>query len=210
MLTLERTAAVSMEVGCDGCTDFSGPLFIQLSAGKYGECSVLELPASVQEWRDEHRTARKRASRAERLGHRFSQIAREDYTDDIYAINTSLDIRQGRQMTDAYKVSVRFAPLPHYTCDRHAVHAYGVLKEERLVAYLWLYRSGELALVSSILGHGGYLRDDIMYLLMKGVIDAEAPHGGFLVYNRHDSGTDGLRYYKDRCGFKETAVEWLP
>jgi hypothetical protein len=78
------------------------------------------------------------------------------------------------------------------------------------VAYLWLYRSGELALVSSILGHGGYLRDDIMYLLMKGVIDAEAPHGGFLVYNRHDSGTDGLRYYKDRCGFKETAVEWLP
>jgi hypothetical protein len=73
-----------------------------------------------------------------------------------------------------------------------------------LVAYLWLYRAGDLALVSSILGHGNHLANDVMYLLDAGRDRREAEHGGFLVYNRHDSGTDGLRYFKERIGFEET------
>ena len=47
-----------------------------------------------------------------------------------------------------------------------------------------------------------------MYLLVQGVVDRESLHGGFLVYNRYDSGTDGLRFFKDRCGFERTRVEW--
>jgi hypothetical protein len=43
---------------------------------------------------------------------------------------------------------------------------------------------------------------------VQGVIASEARHGGYLVYNRHDSGTDGLRYFKTKLGFEETAVEW--
>jgi hypothetical protein len=31
-----------------------------------------------------------------------------------------------------------------------------------------------------------------------------------VVYNRHDSGTDGLRWWKERCGFQEEQVEWRP
>jgi hypothetical protein len=32
---------------------------------------------------------------------------------------------------------------------------------------------------------------------------------GVVVYNRHDSGTDGLRWFKERVGLEETRVEWL-
>jgi hypothetical protein len=209
MQTLERTG-ISMGIDHHACKDFAGPLYLQLSRGRYGECSVLPLPTSIAAWRDEHRTARKRASRAERLGYRFAQIERERFSEDIYAINTSLDHRQGRPMTDAYRRPVEFGALPAYPCDEHRVNTYGVLNGETLVAYLWLYRVGELALVSSILGHGDHLANDVMYLLMQGTIAAELDQGGLLVYNRHDSGTDGLRYFKERCGFVETGVEWLP
>ena len=38
----------------------------------YEECSVLPIPSSVDEWRDEHRTARKRSNRASRFGYEFA------------------------------------------------------------------------------------------------------------------------------------------
>jgi hypothetical protein len=66
----------------------------------------------------------------------------------------------------------------------------------------------DLALVSQILGHADRLADEIMYLLVQGLVVAESGRGGFLVYNRYDSGTEGLRFFKDRCGFERTAVEW--
>jgi hypothetical protein len=72
-----------------------------------------------------------------------------------------------------------------------------------------LYRCGGLSLISMILGHGDHLRDDIMYLLAAGMIAAHAADGGVLFYNRHDSGTDGLRYYKERLGFAERDVEFM-
>lgn len=211
-MTVEATA-ISLDVGCesDTCEEVARPLYLQLSSGGYDACSVLQMPESVEAWRDAHRTARKRANRAERLGYRFETVQRENHGDDIYRINTSLKRRQGRSMTENYSRPQLFSRLPDYACDRHRVSTYGVLaRDGQLVAYMWLYRAGDLALVSSILGHGDHLENDVMYLLAQGVIGAEAGCGGFLVYNRHDSGTDGLRYYKERIGFQETHVEWLP
>lgn len=210
MTATAQMVGISLELDHDQeCKDFAGPLYLQLSAGRYGECSVLTLPTTLQEWRDEHRTARKRANRAGRLGYTFAEIDRERFSEDIYAINTSLTERQGRPMAPSYMERVSYSPLD-YPCPRHAVRTYGVLCGRSLAAYLWLYRAGDLALVSSILGHGNALRDDVMYLLMQGAIGREIEHGGFLLYNRHDSGTDGLRFFKERIGFEETSVEWLP
>jgi hypothetical protein len=207
--TAVTTTRISLELGCcpDAQEHFNG-LLLQLSHG-YDHCSVLDLE-QTDKWRDEHRTARKRADRCERLGYRFQKIDRHLYTEDIYRINTSLEERQGRPMSNGYTTRQSYAPLPDYPCPRHRVTTYGVLRDHNLYAYLWLYRAGDLALVSSILGHGDRLRDDVMYLLMQGIIHAERDTGGFLTYNRHDSGTDGLRYYKERCGFTEQRVEWLP
>lgn len=207
--TIEQTA-ISLETGCDhpSCAEIAFPLHKQLTEGDYRLCSVLAMPETVEQWRAAHRTARKRADRAARLGYRFELIDRRDYQDDIYQINTSAPARQGRPMTAGYWTRPVFGENP-LICDRHHVYTYGVLTGSRLVAYLWLYRAGQLALVSSILGHADHLAGDVMYLLVQGVIDDQADEGGFLCYNRHDSGTDGLRYFKERLGLTETVVEWL-
>jgi hypothetical protein len=211
MSVAEATRSVYLELvaGCEDvqCHAFATPLHRQLSAG-YEECSVLRLPRSIEDWQAENRTARKRTWRAERLGYRFSEIVRHEFVDDVYAINTSKTERQGRPMSAGYSARPSETPDPDYPCLSHGVHPYGVLLDDTLVAYLWCYRSGDMALVSSILGHGEHLRFDVMYLLMRGTIEAELVHGGFLVYNRHDSGTDGLRFYKERCGFEPAEVQW--
>lgn len=200
---------ISLEVDCRSpeCADFAGRLYLQLSSG-YDVCSVLEAPLAAELWREQHRTARKRADRAARLGYRFEEIRRENYDQDIYEINTSLERRQGRPMAKSYSEKIHYLPLPTYPCPRHRISTYGVLYGRRLTAYLWLYRSGELALVSTILGHGKHLENDVMYLLFQEVVEAEGAHGGTFVYNRHDSGTDGLRYFKERLGFEPRTVEW--
>jgi hypothetical protein len=203
---------VSLQAGCDYdvCADFAFPLYNQLKRG-YETCAVLPMPESVEAWRREHRTARRRANRATNLGYLFHEIRREQYGHDIFLINTSLEERQGRPMSRGYREEQTFLPLPDYPCPLHAIRTYGVVSDRgTLVAYLWLYRSGELALVSSILGHGEHLANDVMYLLFQGVVGAEIPHGGYFVYNRADSGTDGLRYFKDKLGFLPMEVAWAP
>src|SRR4051794_8583936 len=78
------------------CLTFAAGLVEQLGSGRY------DYPASILEFHDfdayraEHRTARKRAARAARLGYEVAEIDRADYEDDVFAINTSLAERQGR------------------------------------------------------------------------------------------------------------------
>lgn len=219
MMVTAQAVGVSLDLGheFDGCRDFAGPLFLQLSGGAYDRCSVMEIPESIGVWREEHRTARKRAARARRLGYYGGTWPRTGFEDDIYEINLSADTRQGRPMSAGYRVRPSFND-PDYPCARHGVHYYGVRAAKdgvegagRLVAYMWVYRAGELALVSSILGHADHLASDIMYPLFEAALFAEIANGpGTMVYNRHDSGTDGLRYFKERLGFTEASVEWLP
>lgn len=205
--------AIHVEADCprDGCHAIAQNLLDVLDNGRYDRCSVLAIPRSIDEWLSVHRTCRKRVLRAVRKGYRFETILRHEHADGIYAINTSLPERQGRPMSDGYRQRPSESPLPAYACDRHAIHTYGVLLGDTLVAYLWMYRAGELALVSSILGHADHLDDGVMYLLMAGALEQEIAAGtGFVTYNRHDSGTDGLRFFKERCGFEERQVKWCP
>ncbi len=209
MLTMTATP-ISLGLGCSSaCDELAGPLYLQMGSGKYDECAVLPIPADIDEWRAEHRTARKRADRAARRGYTFSEIQRHTRAVELYRINTSAEERQGRPMGLGYRNPPSETPLPAYPCARHAVRTYGIENKGRtLVAYCWIYRCGDLALVSQILGHADHLADEIMYLLVQGVLEAEGE--GFLVYNRFDSGTEGLRFFKTRCGFEPVEVEWQP
>lgn len=202
---------IQVEADCsrDGCSVLAQNLLDVLDTGRYDRCSVLPIPFTIDEWLRVHRTARKRAARAVRHGYRFATVKRHDHADDIYAINTSLDERQGRPMSAGYQQRPSETPLPAYACDRHAIRTYGVLRDDTLVAYLWMYRAGQLALVSSILGHADHLDYGIMYLLFAGSLEQEIAAGqGAIVYNRADSGTDGLRWFKTRLGFEERLVKW--
>lgn len=212
MSTLVDTRTVlRLEAGCDhaSCAELAFKIHAQLDEPKYRDgISLMAMPGTIEEWRSEHRTARKRADRAERLGYRFDEIDRSQLNDDIHEINTSLPERQGRPMSDGYTRRHSHGPLPAYPCDRHAIHTYGVIAGKKLVAYMTLYRVGDLSMVSMILGHGDHLANDIMYLLFAEMITRHAGAGGWIFYNRHDSGKAGLVYFKERLGFRATDIGW--
>ena len=208
-VAVEKPTATVDLGGCERqhCRDMAAPLKLQLDPDYSRGAAVLSLSDTFEEYRVAHRTARKRAARCGRFGYRFASIDRRDYVEDIYAVNTSLDERQGRPMGESYRQRPSYGALPFH-CPRHHVYAYGLLDGKTLVAYLWLYRAGELALVSTILGHAGYLKDDVMYGLFLGMLELQYPLGGMVFYNRFDSGTEGLRFFKRRLGLREGDVTW--
>jgi len=194
----------------EACAPFAADLHSTLSNGNYNfPVSLLSLE-DFAGYTAAHRTARKRAARAARLGYTFGPIERSEHIDAIHGINTSAPERQGRPMTAGYVERPSFSPLPDYPCTRHAIRTYGVSSPSGLVAYIVLYICGELALVSQILGHAEHLKDEIMYLLVleafRDMLERSGPVQAF--YNRHDSGTDGLRFFKERLGFEPARVEW--
>lgn len=204
------TEQIDLEAACDfaQCAEFAYPLYKQLSEGGYDVMAAAPIQP-IDEWTAEHRTARKRAARASARGYTFVKVQPDDRVDEIHAINTSMPERQGRPMSAGYQQRPSFND-PVFPCPRHGVRRYGVEHQDgTLVAYLWLYRAGELALVSQILGHQQHLENEVMYLLWAGMVDCESTETeGFIVYNTWASGTDGLRFFKERVGLTETPVRW--
>jgi hypothetical protein len=211
MPTLTRTrVSVDLAAGHTGpdCRNMAIDLERQLSNGYTRFTSAMPMPDNPDVYLAEHRTVRKRAAHAKRLGYRFATIDRHQHEDAVYEINVSMPERQGRPMSPGYLQRPVFGENP-CRCDRHHVYTYGVLRHDTLVAYLWLYRAGELAMISSILGHAAALEHDVMYLLVADAISDQARFGGTLFYNLHSSGTDGLRFFKERIGLSPTDIEWL-
>jgi hypothetical protein len=204
---------IALELDCEHaiCQRFVVPLYEQMSGPKFSRCAAMCLP-DMGEWAVEHRTARKRAHRAATRGYSFHVVRREEHSDELYEINTSAERRQGRPMSESYTKRYEYSPLPVYPCERHQVRTYGVKSPEgRLVAYLWLYVAGQLRLCSSIIGHADHLENEVMYLLFRGMLEHEVERDpdGIVVYHTWDNGTDGLRFYKERVGLRDTPIEWL-
>lgn len=174
--------------------------------------AVMEIPADVAGHLALHNTFRKRASRARRLGYEVIEVEPRDHPDEILEINRSLPERQGRVMDKAYwEYEPQLGTLPPVICSRHNSRFYGVFHPGgQMVAYGAIERRGEAVIVSQWLGHGNHLDDGIMYLLMSRVLfDAARDGAKFLFYNRWDSGTDGLRFFKARIGLEEKNVRWM-
>ena len=205
-----QAVTVDLLAGCARahCLGMAIGLKQQLDPDYSKGAALLEMVDSFAVYRSRRRTARRRAARAVRLDYRFGAIERSAYEGDIYAINTSASRRQGRPMTAGYRERPSYGRL-EYVCPRHHVYTYGVLDtRSALVAYLWLYRCGDLAMVSSILGHAEHLENDVMYLLFLGMLERQFRFGGTVFYNLWNSGTEGLRYFKERLGLVEGDVEW--
>lgn len=214
--TERQVVPIALEAACDGgelCERLAARTFAQLSTGRYTwPCSTMPVPASIGEWQQQHRTARKRAWRAERLGYAAATVDRTRHEHDVFEINRSMPERQGRPMSDSYLLPVSYPADERLThgCGRHGIHTYGVLAADgRLVAYTWVYRVGELVMLSQILGHADHLANDVMYLLVRGMLAREIENGpGVVFYNLWTSGTDGLRYFKERVGLQPTEIRW--
>ena len=174
--------------------------------------SILLLPDSYEQYWDEvGYSARRKVRRALKEGYAHQEIDRNGYLDDIFDINTSMSHRQGREMTESYQTRPDpYGKLPAYTCPRHRLLTFGVVRDGHLYAYTWVYQVGEMCLFSTILGHGDHLNAGIMYLLIAETLQAVVAAAGtrYAMYNMHYSGTEGLRYFKEKVGFQPYRVKW--
>jgi hypothetical protein len=179
------------------------------------DVALLAIPDDVEkDWLHlpSSRWLRKKVQRARNLGYEFAPIEHDDYLDDIYAINTSKSERQGKPMTASYRV--RPSPIgrsKEQPCPRHRSGYFGVLRDGRLYAYLGARQVGELTATPTLLGHGDYLDDGIMALLLY---ETAAWHrrvcGSSYVwyYYYYSSGTDGMRFFKEKMGYRPYRVRW--
>jgi len=143
------------------------------------------------------------ARRARTRGYVCTEIDRNDYVDDIYAINTSLDVRQGRLMDRQYLVKVtHYERLPH-------VDHYGVLNGDgRLVAYANIGRYGNFSAFSQLIGVRN--NDGIMHLLIVEIVARliERQRVRYVMYDTFFGAQSGMQNFKRIVGFEPYRVKY--
>ncbi|MFI5262777.1 MAG: hypothetical protein ACHQZR_09520, partial [Candidatus Limnocylindrales bacterium] len=193
---------------------FMSPASAGAPFGRYqNACSIIAITGTFEDYLagPAGYYTRRKIRRAVREGYRFAEFDPDQHLDGIYAVNTSMDERQGRPMDDSYRT--RPAPAAHAGeagCPRHREPWFGVFKDEQLVAYTHVLQVGDMCLFNRILGHGDHLEGGVMFQLVAGTIEALVATAGlrYAMYERHTSGTPGLRYFKERMGFRPYWVDW--
>lgn len=130
-------------------------------------------------------------------GYYLRRIDRNEHIDEIHAIHTSCEARQGRPMDAAYRVrKTAYADAPHFEC-------HGVFDaEHRLVAYCSMGRYGNFVATDQLMGYKN--QDGIMYLLLLKIICSLIEEGevDYFMYDTFLGAQPGLRDFKRRVGFK--------
>jgi hypothetical protein len=143
------------------------------------------------------------ARRARSRGYVCTEIERNDYIDDIHAINTSLDMRQGRPMDQKYLQEVTYYERrPHFDY-------YGVLSSEgRLVAYANIGRYGNFSAFSQLIGLRN--NDGIMHLLIVDIVARliERQRVRYVMYDTFFGAQSGLQNFKRIVGFEPYRVKY--
>lgn len=143
--------------------------------------------------------------RCEKKDYSFRAIDMNDFIDEIFEINTSLDKRCGKNMSSAYlnkKTSY----------DNTNSIAFGVFKDDKLLAYTQLSVYGELVKINRILGHGDFLNDNIMYFMLFNTLqesfDLKNDGVKYFMYDSFWGNPKGLVLFKNRFKFIANKVKW--
>lgn len=171
----------------------------------------------------------RQAKKSDREGYRCHQFVWRNHIPDVVEIGTSMEVRSGGVMRDAYRRSVdelggapdKLHSLPAPACPVHNTYCWGIFKpeegykqgevvtNEKLLAYIKFKRNGNFGLYTSILGHGDYLGNGIMHRLHHEIVrwiydEKEGVMEGldYIVYGAIDSGNEGLKQWKRRALFE--------
>ena len=152
-----------------------------------------------------HRTARKRARRAERLGYSLGLFDPGRRRSELLAIHASLPERQGRPIDAEYlDVDATWETGPQ-------IDYLGVFRDDVLLAYSRVQYAGEIAGLPRIMGHGDHLDNGVMFLLMAGIVDhtkSNRPEARYVMYDTFFGAPEGLRWFKTHLGFEPYYVRW--
>ena len=175
--------------------------------------ALLPLPDTFNEYikgKDKQYLRRKR-KRALDLGFNFTSINPLEHISEVLSINTSVPVRQGMPMDPSY---LSIEHLKNFF--EHKPKIYGVFDSKGVLkAYADTPIAGEVFLFSRLLGDYEELDKGIMYLLISGVIQemigCKNQYGAPLwaMYDTFFGASPGLRYFKERLGFRPYKVRWI-
>ena len=167
--------------------------------------------------------------KAERAGYVAKPFLVESHVHDVHAIRTSMAMRTAGPVLDYWFLKPEqiatpaTAPVPFGwpTCPVHWVVWWGVFLPEpghhqgavevgeRLVAYVKLWRQGDIVHYTEIMGHKDHLDAGVMLLLHRAIVrwliagEVEAAKGARLIlYGALEHGRAGLLTWKKRAGFR--------
>lgn len=173
-------------------------------------------------------TYRHQIKKSETAGFFVEPFHIRNHTLDIFAINTSKEVRSGGALRSNLTKSLEElggAPtsetkIPALRCLRHwrqtfAVfepspgHSQGALVvDKKLVAYISVVRYGDLAVFAQLLGHGDYMDRGVVNFLVKEFIErafiedwGRASGLRYVMYGGAQNGGQGLFNFKRRTGF---------
>ena len=146
----------------------------------------------------------RRALRAGVCAREVTMDERNQRLDELFEINTSAETRQGKPMSEGYLK--RPEPMTESKqCPNHYTKWLGVFDGNgKWVGYHVGHYCGNFSATSTILGHAGYLKDNIMLVLWGEFIRQCMGNGiRFASYYLMNSGTDGLKHWKRSVGLHD-------
>jgi len=182
------------------------------------ECAVLKMSLTPEEYLNptdrKHRYWMKKKWKDAKKRYSFSSFDPKDHAKGMYAINTSMPVRCGREMADSYNRPAEelervFGGFKLEECPFHWAKWFGAFDQgcfdNTLVAYILFRRIGNMGFYSMLLGHADHLKHGVVFglhyylytlfrLLYRGV--------GLIMYGDWRDGTEGMQFWKKRCRFK--------
>ena len=143
------------------------------------------------------------ARRARQRGYRLIEIDRNDFVDELHAINTSLEQRQGRRMDAIYREKQLSYPREKNYRYFGVVNAAG-----KLMAYSNLGAYGNFVAFDRLLGIRN--NDGMMHLMLSEIACQMIEHRryGYLMYDTYFGASPGLQTFKKMLGFKPYRVKY--
>ena len=173
----------------------------------YYPVAIIKTPREIEEYlKLIGAKSRNMNKKAQKSGIECREFEWNSKLDDIYEINTSSLVRQGRQMDQAYLEYPKRVELLAEGDFR--IKHIGAFKEERLIGYIELFIYGNFAMTNRILGHKEYLKFGVMNLLFKEVVSFAIEDGieyiNYLTMENREN--NSLSAFKYRVGFRDYSL----
>jgi hypothetical protein len=142
-------------------------------------------------------SAEQHARKARARGYTVVEIDRNEYIDEIYQVNTSLNVRQGRPIDEIYREKVTY-----YTPEKNYTY-YGIINTDGvLMGYGNVGHYGNFSAFNRVIGVRN--NDGIMHLLVSEIICQMMERQGcrYLMYDTYFGASPGLRAFKTMLGFE--------
>ncbi len=185
------------------------PKFPLVPFFKYG-VATNRLPASYDDYfMAIEGSARRNIKKAQRSGYLFQRIDFNRYIADAGEIHRSTPVRQGPMQKEFLAKDPDPVTDPPSTTNVHDYAYFGVLKDDKLVAYAATLVAGEAMFITTIFGHDSYKSDAVVPLLIAGMANeayTAYPNVKYYIYDKFFGATPNLRRFKKKFKFEPCTV----